>query len=64
VVFSLYHPFFVQLSVGDGLPTQICQLCVSLVNTYHAFKLRCETSDMTLRQYLNNVQTKEQPFQV
>jgi hypothetical protein len=42
-----------QLYVGDGLPAQICEPCVRLVNTSYTFKVQCETSDTALRQYLN-----------
>jgi len=44
---------YFQLYVGDGLPAQICETCVRLVNTSYAFKVQCETSDTALRQYLS-----------
>lgn len=44
---------FIQVSAGDGLPAQICQQCVELVNTCYNFKLQCEKSDMTLRCYVS-----------
>ncbi|PSN32036.1 hypothetical protein C0J52_22324 [Blattella germanica] len=37
----------------DGLPSQICSLCVNQVNTSYNFKLQCETSDITLRRLLD-----------
>jgi hypothetical protein len=44
---------FIQVSAGDGLPAQVCQQCVELVNTCYNFKLQCEKSDMTLRCYVS-----------
>jgi len=44
---------YFQLYVGDGLPAQICEPCVRLVNTSYTFKVQCETSDTALRQYLS-----------
>ncbi|KAJ4439443.1 hypothetical protein ANN_07567, partial [Periplaneta americana] len=41
------------LYVGDGLPAQICEPCVRLVNTSYKFKVQCETTDSALRQYLS-----------
>jgi hypothetical protein len=47
---------FFQLSSGDGLPSQVCQHCAQQVNTSYDFKLRCENTDATLRQYLSKMQ--------
>jgi hypothetical protein len=47
---------FFQLSSGDGLPSQVCQQCAQQVNASYDFKLRCESSDATLRQYLSKMQ--------
>jgi hypothetical protein len=44
---------YFQLFVGDGLPAQICEPCVRLVNTSYRFKVQCETTDTALRQYLS-----------
>lgn len=44
----------IKLFVGDGLPAQVCEPCVRLVNISYKFKIQCESSDNTLRQYLNN----------
>ncbi|KAJ9578642.1 hypothetical protein L9F63_005132 [Diploptera punctata] len=49
----------VKLSAGDGLPAQICENCVKSVNDSFNFKLQCESSDATLRQFLNT-QTSEE----
>ncbi|XP_023701959.1 zinc finger protein OZF [Cryptotermes secundus] len=46
-----------KLSSGDGLPSQVCQQCAQQVNASYDFKLRCESSDATLRQYLSKMQT-------
>jgi hypothetical protein len=51
---------FVQVSVGDGLPAQVCQQCVELVNTCYNFKLQCEKSDMALRDYVSSHSQCEQ----
>jgi hypothetical protein len=50
---SLQFVIYFQLFVGDGLPAQICEPCVRLVNTSYRFKVQCETTDTALRQYLN-----------
>ncbi|PSN32033.1 hypothetical protein C0J52_22323 [Blattella germanica] len=42
-----------KLHTDDGLPSQICSLCVNQVNTSYNFKLQCETSDITLRRLLD-----------
>jgi hypothetical protein len=47
---------FLQLSSGDGLPSQVCQHCAQQVNTSYDFKLRCENTDAVLRQYLSKMQ--------
>jgi hypothetical protein len=44
---------YFQLFVGDGLPAQICEPCVRLVNSSYSFKVQCETTDTALRQYLS-----------
>lgn len=50
---SLQFVVYLQLFVGDGLPAQICEPCVRLVNTSYRFKVQCETTDTALRQYLS-----------
>jgi hypothetical protein len=45
---------FFQLCADDGLPGQVCQKCSRLVNLSYKFKLQCESSDATLRQYLKS----------
>lgn len=42
---------FFQLCADDGLPSQVCLRCSQLVNLSYEFKLQCESSDATLRQY-------------
>jgi hypothetical protein len=51
---SFQFVIYFQLFVGDGLPAQICEPCVRLVNTSYRFKVQCETTDTALRQYLRN----------
>jgi hypothetical protein len=46
--------FFFQLCADDGLPSQVCLRCSQLVNLSYEFKLQCESSDATLRQYLKS----------
>jgi len=40
--------------VGDGLPAQVCERCVHQVNESFTFKLQCERSDATLRQFIRS----------
>lgn len=40
---------------GDGLPHQICTQCLRDVNKAFCFKQKCEKSDTTLRNYLQNL---------
>jgi hypothetical protein len=37
---------------GDGLPALICQQCCHEVDRSYKFKMKCETSDATLKQYI------------
>jgi len=39
---------------GDGLPAQVCERCVHQVNESFNFKLQCESSDATLRQFISS----------
>jgi hypothetical protein len=39
---------------GDGLPSQVCERCVHRVNESFNFKLQCEGSDATLRQFVRS----------
>lgn len=41
----------VKIMPGDGLPTLVCQQCVSLVNICYNFKLQVEQSDLALQKY-------------
>jgi hypothetical protein len=40
-----------QIYEGDGLPTLICQQCCHEVDRSYEFKMKCETSDATLKLY-------------
>ncbi|CAG9767896.1 unnamed protein product [Ceutorhynchus assimilis] len=42
----------IQITLGDGLPEQICQTCAEETVRMYFFKVRCETSDNILRQKL------------
>ncbi|XP_056639156.1 zinc finger protein 664-like isoform X2 [Diorhabda sublineata] len=42
----------VQVTLGDGLPEQICKSCVADTINFYLFKLKCEKSDKILRENL------------
>ncbi|XP_063541196.1 zinc finger protein 664-like [Cydia strobilella] len=44
----------VQVSVGDGLPPQLCLQCVHQISRCHAFKELVERNDVTLREHAKN----------
>lgn len=44
-----------KLCINDGLPDQICKRCSHLVNLSYKFKKQCESSNVTLRQYLESL---------
>nr|CAI5868700.1 unnamed protein product [Callosobruchus analis] len=48
----------VQVMEGDGLPQHICTQCLLSLNKAYTFKNLCEKSDMTLRNYLQSIQTE------
>jgi len=52
------------VSVGDGLPAQVCQHCVHQIDTSYNFKLQCESSDLALRQYVNDKQSDIHSYKV
>ncbi|XP_069678871.1 zinc finger protein 3-like [Periplaneta americana] len=58
----MYFVPVLQLCADDDLPSQVCQKCSRLVNLSYKFKLQCENSDTTLRQYLetNSLQDNKQ----
>ncbi|KAJ8929735.1 hypothetical protein NQ314_017550 [Rhamnusium bicolor] len=43
----------VQVMCGDGLPSQICQICVEQLNSAFVFKRQCEKIDAGFREYAN-----------
>lgn len=45
----------VQVVQGDGMPTYICQKCISKLNIAFQFKSQCESSDAKLRQHLQHL---------
>jgi hypothetical protein len=64
-ILSLWYDLFVlQLHAGDGLPAQVCQQCVHEVNNSYNFRLQCESSDFTLRQYLSTDQSEKLLYHV
>ncbi|CAH1109623.1 unnamed protein product [Psylliodes chrysocephalus] len=42
----------IQITVGDGLPEQICKTCAADTLNLYLFKLKCEKTDKTLREKL------------
>lgn len=42
--------------MSDVLPKLICQNCLSHVNTWHMFKQVCDSSQATLKEWLNKLQ--------
>jgi Zinc-finger associated domain (zf-AD). len=40
-----------QVYVEDNLPSQVCKGCMDQVNNFSNFKLQCEKSYETLKQY-------------
>ncbi|KAF5282789.1 hypothetical protein FQR65_LT02786 [Abscondita terminalis] len=47
-----------QITVGDGLPEQICSNCAKTVVHFYLFKQQCEESDSALRDQLNKSTNK------
>lgn len=43
-----------QVELGDGLPTQVCNECVTHLNAALTFKEKCLTADSILRHLLNS----------
>jgi hypothetical protein len=36
---------------GDGLPSKVCRQCIRQLDSWYAFKQKCENSDAALRQF-------------
>ncbi|KAJ8929736.1 hypothetical protein NQ314_017551 [Rhamnusium bicolor] len=49
----------VQVMCGDGLPSQICQICVEQLKNAFVFKRQCEKIDAGFREYAKNVKVNE-----
>jgi hypothetical protein len=58
---NLYTRVLPQVEVGDGLPTQVCNECVTHLNAALTFKEKCLTADSILR-HLLNVAVSHAPF--
>lgn len=52
------------MSVSDVLPKLICQNCLSQVNTWHMFKQVCDSSQATLKEWLNKLQDQAETEKV
>lgn len=46
------HKLPMQVTEGDGMPSQVCLQCVHYINQAFSFKQLCERSDATLKQIL------------
>ncbi|CAG2066554.1 unnamed protein product, partial [Timema podura] len=42
----------VKISLGDGLPSQICKTCAQELDVSFHFRRKCENSDVSLRRLL------------
>ncbi|XP_033608040.1 zinc finger protein 2 isoform X3 [Cryptotermes secundus] len=51
VEIHIHSPYLFVMFAGDGLPSQVCERCIHRVNESFNFKLQCESSDATLRQF-------------
>lgn len=49
------------MDINDGLPSQICDNCLSDLNIAHRFKSVCLTSDETFRKHLVETKVKVEP---
>ncbi|KAF5294621.1 hypothetical protein FQA39_LY02753 [Lamprigera yunnana] len=49
----------VQISEGDGLPSQICSECIDQINQVYMFKLQVQNTDSTLRGLYFETETVE-----
>ena len=49
---------------GDGLPSQACEKCVSLLNSFVEFKTLVENSDVSLRTCLRTQDDEIECLQV
>ena len=58
------HFSSLQMFAGDSLPAQVCHQCIQQVNSSYNFKLQCESSDIALRQYLRNLDSQSNSYQV
>lgn len=53
----------VQITLGDGLPEQICLSCAEQTVKMYFFKLRCEENDKLLRRKIREVQNSKENSQ-
>jgi hypothetical protein len=52
---NLYTKVLPQVELGDGLPTQVCNECVTHLNAALTFKEKCLSADSVLRHLLHIV---------
>ncbi|PSN43482.1 Transcription factor Ouib [Blattella germanica] len=48
-----------KLHLNDGLPEQVCSQCIQQVNESYNFKLQCETTDLTLKQLIEQEKSQK-----
>lgn len=53
-----------QLDIGDRLPKHICSECVSSVEGFYRFKIKCEYIDLKLRESIRECAAKNVPIPV
>lgn len=49
-----------QIEEDDGLPSNICEECLAMVEQTYLFKKKCKTSDSKLREHLELVELTEE----
>lgn len=55
--------FFLKISLGDGLPEDICSSCVQHISNFYLFKKQCEESDITLKNRFG-ISTCKKPYSI
>lgn len=54
----------IQVTSGDGLPAHLCVSCEMLLSSAFKFRQRCQKTDTTLRQFINEQIIKEESSEV
>ncbi|KAK6644740.1 hypothetical protein RUM43_001009 [Polyplax serrata] len=56
----IHYSVDVLIEEGDGLPPNICEECLGMVEQTYLFKKKCKTSDSKLREHLELVKLNEE----